>query len=118
MNLFQTTGTHPSTKQSLKLSAVHMPLKMATDSTYHYRTLNPTIKNHCHSQNSALHIAEVKKKKKKNILPCSAGIPQKLYLCVESSLAIKRQFLPPPPSGLFGGELLSLLDQVEVAPNH
>lgn len=58
MNLFQTIGTHhflplklsSQKTQPLKLSAVHMPFKMAPDSTYHYGTQNPTIKNHSHTQ--------------------------------------------------------------------
>lgn len=60
MNLLQTIGTHrflplkvsskKKNPQPLELSAVHMPFKVALDSTYHHTTLNPTIKNHSHSQ--------------------------------------------------------------------
>lgn len=75
MNLSKTIGTHPSfpskqaefkkkkkkkePKTKTQLSAVHMPFKVAPDSTYHYTTINPTIKNPIHAINSALNTAGV-----------------------------------------------------------
>lgn len=73
MNLFQTIGTQPfflqnrlsskkkknKPKTKTQLSAVHMPFKVASDSTYHYTTINPTIKNPIYAINSALNTAGV-----------------------------------------------------------
>lgn len=104
--------------QHIEPSAVRMPFKMAPDSTHHYGTLKPTIKNHSHSQQystqgwrvsgqHALHL--------NHTASLSFHFPQKVYLWyVESSLAIK--WHPPPPSCLFGGEPLSLSEQVDIAP--
>ena len=57
MNVFQTIVTQPyfpplkmSFKQTqpIELSAAHMPFKEASDSTYHYTTLNPKLKTYSH----------------------------------------------------------------------